>query len=96
MISCFSDLRCKEIIDVHTGLRFGFICDAEFDDREGQITALITPGKARFFGLLGREDDYILPWKCIVKLGGDIILVETEADQPRRHREKRKNILTKW
>ena len=24
MISCFSDLRYKEIIDVHTGLRFGF------------------------------------------------------------------------
>ena len=96
MISYFSELRYKEVIDIHTGRRLGYVCDAEFDEAEGRLISLITPGRAKFFGLLGREDDYILPWKCIVKLGGDIILVETEADQPRRHREKRKNILTKW
>ena len=65
MISYFSELRYKEVIDVHTG-------------------------KVQFFGLFGREDDYILPWKCIVRIGGDIILVETEADQPRRRRKKEK------
>ena len=89
MISCFSDLRYKEIIDVHTGLRFGFICDAEFDDREGQITALITPGKARFFGLFGREDDYVIPWKCIIKIGRDIILIEVNGELTRRKRRLR-------
>ena len=89
MISCFSDLRYKEIIDVHTGLRFGFICDAEFDDREGQITALITPGKARFFGLFGREDDYVIPWKCIIKRGSDIILIEVNGELTRRKRRLR-------
>ena len=89
MISCFSDLRYKEIIDVHTGLRFVFICDAEFDDREGQITALITPGKARFFGLFGREDDYVIPWKCIIKIGSDIILIEVSGELTRRRRRLR-------
>ena len=89
MISCISDLRCKEIIDVHTGLRFGFLCDAEFDDREGQITALITPGKARFFGLFGREDDYVIPWKCIIKIGSDIILIEVNGELTRRKRRLR-------
>ena len=89
MISCFSDLRYKEIIDVHTGLRFGFLCDAEFDDREGQITALITPGKARFFGLFGREDDYVIPWKCIIKIGSDIILIEVNGELTRRKRRLR-------
>ena len=89
MISCFSDLRYKEIIDVHTGLRFGFLCDAEFDDREGQITALITPGKARFFGLFGREDDYVIPWKCIIKIGSDISLIEVNGELTRRKRRLR-------
>ncbi len=90
MISCFSELRYKEVIDIHTGYRLGYVCDAEFDDAEGRIISLITPGKPRFFGLLGREDDYILPWKCIVRMGADIILVETQEDTPRRKREKRK------
>ena len=90
MINYFSDLRYKEVIDIHTGRRLGYVCDAEFDEKEGRIISLITPGRAKLFGLLGREDDYILPWKCIQRLGSDIILVELEPNQPRRHREKRK------
>ena len=77
MISYFSELRYKEVIDIHTGKRLGYVCDAEFDETEGRLISLI-------------EDDYILPWKCIVRIGGDIILVETEADQPRRRRKKEK------
>ena len=85
-----ADLRCKEVINICSGMRLGFVCDVLINDTTGQLLALIVPGPCRFFGLLGREDDYILPWKCIAKIGGDIILVELEADQPRRHREKRK------
>lgn len=90
MISYFSELRYKEVIDIHTGQRLGYVCDAEFDEAEGRMISLITPGRAKFFGLLGREDDYILPWKCISRMGADIILVEVEQNQPRRKREKRK------
>ena len=90
MISYFSELRYKEVIDIHSGLRLGYVCDAEFDDAEGRLISIITPGKTKFFGLLGREDDYILPWKCIVRMGADIVLVELSPDQPRRKREKRK------
>ena len=90
MINYFSELRYKEVIDIHTGRRLGYVCDAEFDEKEGRIISLITPGRAKLFGLLGREDDYILPWKCIQRLGSDIILVELEPNQPRRYREKRK------
>ena len=90
MISYFSELRYKEVIDIHNGLRLGYVYDAEIDESEGRMISLITPGKSKFFGLFGREDDYILPWKSIVRMGPDIILVETEANQPRRKREKRK------
>ena len=88
LISYFSELRYKEVIDVKTGQRLGYVCDAELDQAEGRLTALITPGKSRFFGLLGREPDYVLPWGCIVRLGEDIILIELSPDQPRRRREK--------
>lgn len=89
MISYFSDLRYKEVIDVHSGFRLGYVCDAEFDDAEGRLVSLITPGKAKFFGLLGREDDYVLPWGCIVRIGGDIILVEAKGEFMRRKRQRR-------
>ncbi len=90
MISYFSELRYKEVIDIHNGLRLGYVYDAEIDETDGRMLSLITPGKSKFFGLFGREDDYVLPWKCIVRMGPDIILVETEANQARRKREKRK------
>ena len=87
MTSYFSDLRYKEVIDIHTGLRLGYVCDLEFDDSEGRLVSLVTPGRSKFFGLLGREDDYIIPWESIRKMGDDIILVDAEG---KYFREKRK------
>ena len=89
MTSYFSDLRYKEVIDIHTGLRLGCVCDLEFDDSEGRLVSLVTPGRSKLFGLLGREDDYVLPWGCIVRIGGDIILVEAKGEFMRRKRQRR-------
>ena len=88
MIHFFSELRCKEVIDIHSGFRLGYICDAEYDDAEGRLLSLITPGRAKLFGLLGREDDYIVPWASIVRVGRDIILVDSKEAPARRKREK--------
>ena len=89
MMCYFSELRYKEVIDIHTGFRLGYICDVELDDAEGRVVSLITPGRAKLFGLLGREDDYVLPWSCIVRIGSDIILVEAKDEQLRRRKPKR-------
>ena len=88
MIAFFSELRYKEVIDIHTGYRLGYVCDLEFDDREGCLASLVTPGRPRLFGLLGREDDYVLPWSCIARIGRDIILVDSKEQLGRRHRKK--------
>ncbi len=89
MIHYYSDLHYKEVIDIHSGLRLGFVYDAEYDDAEGQLISIITPGRTRFFGLFGREDDYVLPWSCIVRIGSDIILVEAKDEQLCRRKPKR-------
>ena len=89
MMCYFSELRYKEVIDIHTGFRLGYICDVELDDAEGRVVSLITPGRAKLFGLLGREDDYVLPWSCIVKVGRDIVLVEAKGEFMRRKRQHR-------
>ena len=88
MMCYFSELRYKEVIDIHTGYRLGYVCDVELDDREGCISSLVTPGRPRFFGLFGREEDYVLPWQNIKCMGEDIILVDNVRDL-RRNRPER-------
>ena len=74
---------------MHTGVRLGYVCDAEFDDAEGRLCSLVTPGRAKLFGLLGREDDYVLPWGSIVRIGSDIVLMDIQESVQRRKRPKR-------
>ena len=89
MLCRFSDYRCREVINIRTGTRMGFVCDAEFQYPEGRISALIVPGKCRYLGLFGREDDYILPWECVSRVGPDVILVEGEQGIRRGKRPKK-------
>lgn len=89
MICYFSELRYKEVIDVQTGFRLGYVCDAEYDDAGGQLVSIITPGRAKLFGLLGREDDTVLPWTDIVRVGSDIILVDKKEEYRKRKRKSR-------
>ncbi len=70
-----SELRCKEIINVDNGSRYGYVGDVELDLEHGQMKALIIPGRLRLFGLLGREPDLRFPWESIQRFGEDIILV---------------------
>lgn len=84
-----SELRYKEIINVSNGHRLGFVSDAELDPATGQIGALIVPGPARFFGLLGREEDYVLPFGQISRIGEDIILVDVGGDYSRAGKPKK-------
>ena len=71
-----SEMRYREVIDMADVARLGYVSDALTDTESGRILALIVPGPARFFGLFGREEDYILPWNSITRLGEDIILVD--------------------
>ena len=84
-----ADLRCKEVINVCTGFRLGYVSDVIFDVVSGQLLSLVVPGPCRFFGIFGRGDDYVIPWRCIRRIGDDIILVEAEGEQRREKPPKR-------
>jgi YlmC/YmxH family sporulation protein len=81
-----ADLRCKEVINVCDGERLGFVDDVLIELPAGQICAIVVPGDCRCFGLFGHNDDFIIPWDCIVKMGEDVILAEVRTDhrKPRR------------
>ena len=76
MCENFTDLCCKEVICVRDGRRLGFVSDARVDIPEGHVLALIVPGPCKCFGLLGRKEDYVIPWHCIRRIGPDIVLVD--------------------
>ncbi|MBQ2691927.1 MAG: YlmC/YmxH family sporulation protein [Clostridia bacterium] len=67
----------KEVIDLSDGSRLGYISDVEIDIESGQVRSAVIPGRLRRFGLLGREDDKVIPWEHIEKIGEDIILVRS-------------------
>ena len=72
-------LRDKEVINVKDGGRIGFVSDAEVDTQEAKLTAVVVYGRLRLFGLLGREAYFVIPWKDIVLIGEDTVLVQYEA-----------------
>ena len=71
-----AELRYKEVISVEDGSRYGYVGDMEIDLGTGQVRALVIPGRRRFFGLLGREEDKVIPWASVHRFGEDIILVK--------------------
>ena len=76
------DLRCKEVINVTDGTRYGYVGDVEVDLETGQVRTLVVPGRLRLFGLLGREAERVFSWSAVRRFGEDIILVEGRAPPP--------------
>ena len=84
-----TDLRNKQVICIKDGCTLGFVCDVEVDTCSGQVVSLIVPGRLKFLGLFGREDDIIVEWKDIEVIGDDTILVNCTPSFPvRRFKNK--------
>ena len=71
-----TDLSCKEVVCVSDGARLGYVSDVEVTVPEGQVCSIVVPGKCRWFGLVGRTEELVIPWNAIRRVGDDIILVE--------------------
>lgn len=73
------DIRNKEIINISDGKSLGFVSDIELNLEKGRIEAIIVPAQRGFFNLFSKENEYIIKWKDIRKIGEDVILVELPA-----------------
>ncbi len=81
------DLHEKEVICMRDGYKLGFVDDLELDIDAATVRALVIYGKAKLFGLLGREDDTVVPWQAIEVIGEDAVLVDFPSpDRPPRRR----------
>ena len=78
MLLKISDLRDREIINMSDGRRLGPIKDIDLDLEMGRIQAIILPGfdGGRILSIFGKNDEIVIPWENIRRIGVDAILVE--------------------
>ncbi|MCL2487234.1 MAG: YlmC/YmxH family sporulation protein [Oscillospiraceae bacterium] len=92
-----TDLRAKEVINVSDGCRLGCVDDVEVDTCTAHLCAIVLHGRPKCFGLLGREEDLIIPWKEIEVIGEETILVNRPGQcfdpTPGEHKGKKKGLL---
>jgi len=72
----FCDLKRKEVINLHDGARLGCICDLEIDPENGRILSIVVPGPPRFFGMFKSDEELVIPFQKINKIGDDVLLVD--------------------
>ena len=68
-----SDLQLKEIVNISNGKRIGIIVDAIVDNKGNIKTLILEEKKGRRFS----HDESEISWSQIVKIGDDIILIDT-------------------
>lgn len=78
MICRIDELKNKQVVCVKNGCVLGFISDIEMDTKSGKLTSIIIFGRVRFMGLLGHEEDIVIPWEDIAVIGSETVLVNTE------------------
>ena len=71
-------MRNMEVIDILTGTKIGFIKDFKIDCDENKIVSLILPGEIKTW--FAKDDGKEILWKDIVKIGKDVILVNTKDE----------------
>ena len=82
-----SDFQTKDVINIVDGKKLGQITDLELDLRQGRIESIVVPTQGRFFGLVNSGTDLVIPWRNIVKIGLDVVLVKLDEARPYRHQE---------
>ena len=73
-----TELRKKDVIQVQTGVNLGRADDLRLNEQTAQVEGIILFGRARLFGLLGRQPDLFIPWQEITQMGQEVVLVRTE------------------
>ncbi len=71
-----SELREKDVINIKNGCRLGLISDIDIDLEDGVIETVVIPGSNNVFSIFRRNNDIVIPWSYIRKIGDDVILVD--------------------
>ncbi|MBQ4259800.1 MAG: YlmC/YmxH family sporulation protein [Lachnospiraceae bacterium] len=71
-----SELKCKDVVSAKECRKLGRVCDLEFDPCSGCICKIFVPGCGKVLGFLNCDPNIAIPYKDIIQIGPDIILVD--------------------
>jgi YlmC/YmxH family sporulation protein len=71
-----SEFQVKDIVNIADGRKLGNMVDLDINISNGTIEAIIVSNGGKVLGFFGKDDDMIIPWRKIKKIGTDVILVE--------------------
>jgi YlmC/YmxH family sporulation protein len=70
-----TEFQVKDVVNVADGKRLGNIEDIEINLNTGKIEAVVIGSSGKVLGFFGKEDEVVIPWRNILKIGEDVILV---------------------
>ena len=70
-----SEFQIKDVVNVADGKKLGNIGDIEINIGTGKIEAIIISENSKILGLFGKDEEIVIPWRNIMKIGEDVILV---------------------
>ncbi|KYD08162.1 YlmC/YmxH family sporulation protein [Heyndrickxia sporothermodurans] len=70
-----SEFQVKDVVSISDGRKLGNIGDIDINLDTGKIDSIIVGGSGKVFGFFGKDEEFIIPWSNIVKIGADVILV---------------------
>ena len=73
------DLKQREVINIVTAERLGYITDVDIDFETGKIRSVIIPAHYGILSFFTKKNDYVIPWEKIVTVGRDIVLVKMDG-----------------
>lgn len=72
------DLSEKDVIQIKTGENLGRIDDVIFDEGTARLQSVVLRGRSHLFGLMGYDEDLIIPWEALKNIGTDVVMVDAE------------------
>lgn len=83
------DLNEKDVIQIKTGENLGRIDDIELDVPSAAARAVILRGRSHCMGLLGHDEDLVIPWEAIKNIGADVVMVDVDIPPARPSKPRR-------
>ena len=74
-----SDLRRLDVINMEEGRYLGSVCGLDLDPDTGRILSLVVDELRTFRFWQGRRADLEIPWRDVVLVGADVVLVKNRT-----------------
>lgn len=70
-----SDFQIKDVVSISDGRRLGNVTDIDINLDNGKIESIVVGGTGKLLSFFSKEEELVIPWNNIVKIGEDVILV---------------------